>query len=337
MNNFDRSINTEIDDIIGQVVKATDPAILAYCKDYFEKNLLYLYGDKLEMILIVDAQAIISEAIAQVRKGRSFLLELLKSPFLKLYSPTWLRDEVKKKIQKIAEREGIAEGDLEKSADILLEKVKVVDPDDEVAYTRAWASIGYRDPQDIPYVTLYFSIKSHGILTRDKDIAEIPEIKTWERPGTVGKIISVFEKGTFSFLIVGKALPTAFRFLFEICVTLLKTIWNIVRIVVGAVYSLIKEGIAAISKLPDWVKVLISVGTIITLFWEKSRKIIMEGLQSFVSGLLTILNWFYQSMKNVISIIAQIVKISIEVLRVLFVKIEETMATFKQLSLEMVI
>lgn len=323
---------TEIDAVINQIVKSLDPAVLNYCKDYFEKNLLYLYGDKLEITLIIDAQAAISDAIAHVKEGKSFLLELLKSPFLKMYSPTWLRDEVNKKIPEIAGKRGINENDLRNSAYAILEKIQIIDMENEIAHTRALASVGYRDPKDIPYVALYFSIRAHGILTKDAHITEIPEVKTWEKPGIVGKTVSVFEKGTFSFLIIGKTLLTVFRFLCEICVALLRIVWDIVQMVGNAIYSLIKEGMAAISKWPDWVKALIGVGIIIMLLWEKSRKVIVDALQSFVSGIITILNWFYEGIKNAMSIIAPFVEISIGVLGILFVKIEETITTYKQLT-----
>jgi predicted nucleic acid-binding protein len=322
----------EIDAVINQIVKSLDPATFSYCKDYFEKNLLYLYGDKLEMVLIVDAQAVISDAIAHIEKGKSFLLELLKSPFLKVYSPTWLREEVNKKIPEIAERRGINGNDLRRSVYAILEKIQIVDLENEMAYTRASASVGYRHPKDIPYVALHFSIRSHGILTKDKHITEIPEIKTWEKPGIVGKVVSVFEKGTFSFLIVGKTLPSVFRSLCEICAGLLRIVWGIIQIVGNAIYSLIKKGIAAISKWPDWVKALICVGIVVALLWEKSRKVITDVVQSFVSVIIAIFNWFYEGLKNVISIIAPFVEISIGVLAVLFTSIEKTITTYKQLT-----
>lgn len=326
------SINIEIDAVIGQVVKTLDPAILAYFKDYFEKNLFYLYGNKLEMALIVDAQAVISDAIAYSKKGKSFLMELFRSPFIKAYSPTWLREEVNKKIPEIAEKEGINESILTKSVRMLLEKVKVVDPSDEIAYIRAWACVGYGDPRDVPYVALYFSIRSHGILTRDKDITGAPEIKTWERPGIVGRVVSTFERGAFSFLIVGEILPAVFKFLYVICVSLLNIVWRIVQTVGDAVYNLLRGGITAISKLPEWVKALVGIGSLVLLLWEKSRKAIVDALRYFISGIIQILNWFYQAIKNVTSTIAPLVEISIEVFGILFLKIEETIATYAQLS-----
>lgn len=322
----------EIDAVINQIIKSLDPAVLDYCKEYFEKNLLYLYGGKLEITLIIDAQAVISDAIAHVKEGKSFLLELLKSPFLKVYSPTWLRDEVDKKIPEIAEKRGVNESNLRKSAYAILEKIQIVDQENETAHTIAFTSVGYRDPKDIPYVALYFSIRSHGILTKNKHITEIPEVKTWEKPGTVGRIVSIFEKGTFSFLIVGKTLPAVLRSLCEMCTGLLRIVWEIVRMVGNAIYSLIKKDIEAISKWPDWVKALVGIGIVVTLLWEKSRKVIVDVLQSFAANIASILNWFYQGTKNLILIIAPFVEISIRFLAVLFAKIEETMITYKQLT-----
>jgi predicted nucleic acid-binding protein len=336
---FNRSMNIEIDAVIDQVVKALDPAILTYCKDYFEKNFLYILEDKLEMSLIIDANIVISDALSLVENKKSFLLELMKSPFLKLLAPNWLKNELDRKIPEISRKKKIDESRLRDAVSLLTQKVIICDLND-TAYLLAYEKVGYRDPKDVPYVALYFSIKSHGILTQDKDISAVPEIKIWERPGSVSKVINVFEKGSFSFLIIGEGLPLVFRFLYEICVAVLKSIWDIVQMFGSAIYSLIQEGVTAISKWPNWVKALVGISTAlgiaVILLWEKSRKIIVGALQSLVSDIIAVLNWFYQGIKNIMSIIAPFVEISIEVLRVLFAKIEETITTYKQLSLETV-
>lgn len=330
MTNLDYDVS-EVDKKLNRVIQNLDTSFLQYCKSYFEENLLYFYGNKLELTLIVDANIIISEALAYVKNNKSFLLNLSKSLFLKLLAPSWLKQELERKIPEVSRQNEIDENKLRSVVSMLSEKISIVEVN-EMAYQIAFAKIGQRDEKDVPYVALYFSVKSHGILTKDKDITDIQEIKTWVRPGIAGKVVSIFERGAFSFLLVGKGVPTVFRFLYETFVIILRSVWEVVKMVTTAIYSFIREGFKTVSRFPDWIKVLIGTGVILLILWDRSREVIFNTLQSFVQGVVSVLTWFYDITKSILNFIAPLIEGGLTFLAFLFTKIDETIAMYKQIN-----
>jgi predicted nucleic acid-binding protein len=65
------------------------------------------------------------------------------------------------------------------------------------SYIAAFEKVGLRDEKDAPYVALYLSIESHGILTQDKHIKEIPQTKIWESMEMLAKLLVYFKAGQF--------------------------------------------------------------------------------------------------------------------------------------------
>lgn len=324
----------DIDKNFSEVVKNIDPNILQYCKKYFEKNLLYLYENKLEMTIIIDAQAILSDAYSYVKNNKSFLLALMQSPFLKICAPLWLQDELEKKIPEFSEKMKIDKDKFRGAVLLLKEKINFVSLENERSYNLAKSKIGQRDEKDVPYVALFFSIKSHGILTKDKHILETPEIKTWERPGIIGEVISVFEKGVFSFFLVGKGLPLVFRFLYEIGALILRSVWEVIKTIGIMIYTLVKEGITAISKFPDLIKLLLLIFGIMLLFYDKTRASIIKILDSIIQGIMGMLRWFYDGFKNILGLLASLIEIGLATLAFLFSKIEETISMYQKIDLQ---
>lgn len=328
-------ILNEIDGALSKIVTSLDPEILSYSKEYFEKNLLYIYGkEKLEVIAVIDANAVISDAISRVRRHKSYLLDLLnsQSPFLKICSPTWLRTEIDEKIPEVAGQKGMDEKELKEAAYAILEKIQIIDSDNGMAYSMAFNVVGHRDIKDVPYVTLYFSIKAHGVLTKDKHITQSLEIKTWEKSGTLGKIVTLFGGGSFSFLVLGKTLPLAFRLLSEMLTGLLKIIWVTIQTVGTALIGLVETGVEALSELPTWALALIGVVVVVALIYEKSRRVITDVVQSIMSRIIAVLNWIYQAIKGILSVVAPLVEIPLQILAVLFLKVDETITTYEELN-----
>jgi predicted nucleic acid-binding protein len=321
----------EIDRTLTQVVKSIDPNIFNQIKKYFEEKLFYLYENKLELTLIINAEIVISDAIAYVKNNKSYLLNLSKSPFLKLFAPVWLKQELEKKIPEISKKEKIDENKFRSAILTILEKINLVESMNDRAYKIAFNMIGERDEKDVPYLALYLSIKSHGILTKDKDVSEIQGIKIWSRPGVVGKVVSVFEKGAFSFFIIGKGLPLVFRALYEIFILIIRSIWEIVKLIETAIYTLLKKGIEAISKFPEWIKILIGIGILLLILSDKGREFITNTLQSFAKTIINVLEWFYDAIKNVLNLIAPLIEIGMITLKFLFERVEETIVTYKNL------
>jgi len=319
----DRSIvnnysTNSIEKLILKIIKSTDPAMLSYCKEYVEKNFHAFLGGKLELSLVIDAQAVLSEAIAYAKCGKSFLLDLLKSPFLKVFAPSWLKVELNKKIPEIAKKLRIQEATLMNAVSTIIENVHFVDLKSEKAYKKAITLVGRKDLKDVPYVALYFSMNSNGILTKDEHLTGIPEVRTWARPGLLGKTITIFEKGTLSFFILVEGVPAALLLLFEICVSILGILWDLISTISRSLYGIIKEGASVISQLPSWVKVAIGLTFFALLLQEEGRKAIFGALQWLISTTVALLEEFYKAVKGVVALLAPLAGIGVEMLETLY-------------------
>lgn len=335
MNTF--AYNREIIEInkdIARLVKSLDPSARQYCKEYLEKNLQHLLENKLEMSLIVDANAVISDALAYVEKGKSFLMEISKSPFLKMRAPDWLKQELDKKIPEIAGKRKISEEEFRKAVFDILEKVELEYLTDSSAYFAACLKVGYKDPKDVPYVALYFSVKSHGILTKDRDITNLSGIKTWEKPGQVGKIIGIFEEGAFSFLVIGEGLAPVLRFLFETFITVLSSIWEIIKSLGNAIYSLVNGVVKTISNFPEWVKTLLLAAGVIVIHNDRVRTVIVDALNTLAQEIASVLTWFCNAIKSLLTIIAPFVEIAVAILMPFFSKIGRTIEIYNQINVQ---
>jgi predicted nucleic acid-binding protein len=321
----------EIDKILADIIKTVDPSIKQYLKQYFENNLLNFYNGTLELSLIIDANIIISNSISYIKNNKSFLLELSKSPFLKLLAPLHLKEELKNKIPEISKKQKLNENKIKEVFDLFLEKITFITIED-TNYAVVSKIMGERDKKDVPYIACYLSIKSHGIITGDKDILDIPEIKTWENPGSVGKVVTTFEKGALSFFIVGEGLPLICKLIYETLVLVLRSIWEVVITIGNLIYTLIKEGITVISKLPDWVKIMIGASVLFLIIWNKSREVIITLLQSFAHIIISILVWLYKAIKDILNLIAPLIETGILLLSFFFTKIEETINAYEQIN-----
>lgn len=322
----------KIDDMLNHAVRSIDPNILQHCKQYFEKNLFYLYGGKLELNIIPDAEPILSDAYSYVRNGTSFLLTLTQSNFLKLSAPLWLQDELNKKIPEFSKKMKIDETKFRDAVLLLKEKITFVNMANDTAHNAILSKIEQRDKKDAPYAKLYFSIKSQGILTNDKHL-DIPEIRVWKRPGIIGEVITVFEKGALSFALIGETMPLIFRFLYELCIAVLKGIWEVIRMVGVSIASLIEGGITALSKLPNQIKALIGMGIILLMLWNKGREAITNVLQNLAQGFANILMWFYDAIKSVLSTISPLIDVGLTALDVLFMKVGETISVYEKINI----
>ncbi len=180
MDNFDKAF--------GEITRLLNPQILGYCKNYFEENLFCLYENELKMNIIIDAQAILSDAYSYLKNGKSFLLTLMQSPFLKVCAPLWLQDELDKKIPEFSEKMKVDKNKFGEIVLLLKEKINFVNLENETAYDLAKSKIGQKDEKDVPYVALYFSIKSHGILTKDKHMSVRNELCRLNKAGIIKRL-----------------------------------------------------------------------------------------------------------------------------------------------------
>lgn len=333
---FDQNQTEEVDKVLNTVVKSFDSEALEYIKTSVEENFHTFFGESLELRLVLDTSAFIPELISYVRKKESFLFKLTESPFLKLYSPSWLNEELERKIPVIAKKMKLNEEELKETASFFLEKITILEIEEEEKLREAYEKIGHRDPKDAPFVGMYLSIRSHGILTRDKDFTELSEIKVWERPGEVGKVVTVFEKGAFSFLLLGVGLPTAANLLYDTMVVLLGIFIKVFSSLANGITAFATNSAISISKMPNWLKISIGIAVILLILWDKSRKVICDTSKdvfNVLSGSVrNFMEEFYNPTKEILDVLVPIIEVSATASVVLLESMEELIETYKEME-----
>lgn len=317
---------------LAQNFRFTEISILKEAKSYFETTLHSLGKYELELKVIVDANIVIQEGLSYVKNGKSSLMSISKSPFFKILAPTWLLKELSEKIPIVAKERKIDEQTLRTAIDEIIKLINIVEVKNEEAYALAKSILGDRDPEskDVPYVALYLSVKSHGILTADKDILEQKQIKTFGKVGYAGKIVSKLERGTLSFLVVGEAMPLALIALYEITTAILTEIWKALKTLGEAFISVAALGVAALSELPNWVVVAIGVAMLIVVFWEEAREWAVKNiLEPICKTVVNVLKGLYETIKSVISILMSGAELAEPVFASLFYNIEAAITYYE--------
>lgn len=201
--------------------------------------------------LTVDSNIVIAETFACLKHGSSFLMRLLQSPFIKLYGPPELEEEVEEKIREKLPR-GLNIGDAKRVARQLLARVEVVPSDllDCNAIKEARSLIGGVDPEDVPFLALTFAIPAHGVATRDlAHFGQVPGLKIW-RVGEAARVVALFRRGTFTFVILAEGLPAILRALYDLIVAFLAFLVDLGKEFVNMLEELAQGAWEAAASVP---------------------------------------------------------------------------------------
>jgi len=319
-----------------QNFRYTQQDLLHEAKRYFEKTLHSIGKYELELVLIVDANIIFQEGLSLAKKGKSSLISISKSPFCRLLGPTWLLKELDKKIPIVAKENGVNERDLREAINEIIKNINIVEVRNENVYRLAASILGGRDPEgkDVPYVALYLTVKSNGILTADEDIAAQSTIKTWNKVGFAGKIVSSFERGSISFLILGKGLPIVLAALYEVTIAVLCGLWNVVKVIGNAVLSITASGVAALSALPDWVILAIGIVAVVVAFRKEAQEWLIKNIFGpILKTIVDMLKGIYEIIKNVLLMLERIVEISVEAVGYLLENVGAALMYYESINL----
>jgi len=261
-------IDKSLEDIVGNIPSP----LFQYFRLYFQKNLADVLEKDVEMDLrlVIDTSSILSELISFVKTRKSVLYEVAQGAFISLYAPSKLIAEVEEKIPEIARKNKLDQNSLIQAWQLHFRpQIIVYDTRNLLDLLFGFFVVGKRDIEDVPFVALTFSLKTHGVITRDKDIIEQPLVRTW-RMGNVKKLITIFKKGSFSFFISAQFLVPLLRAIFQIGVAILRSLFDLAVKAIQFFAGLIKGLIKEVAKLPDWVKILLGIGLIAMLANEKS-------------------------------------------------------------------
>jgi predicted nucleic acid-binding protein len=326
-SNFER-----IDKEMKKVVKNLSKDMLIEYKEFMEDEFFFgAYGRELELNVVIDASTILAEAHAYLKYGKSYLFDLMKSPFLKVFSPPWLKTELDKKIPEFSKKMKINEEQFRVAVERLSKEVQIIKDATENSNNTLLKKIRERDAKDLPYVILYIEKKFNGILTKDRDISDYESITTWSRPGEVGKIIQIFENGAFAYAVIGE-LPTIFALMAELCNIIIKGAWEVISAVAALLVEAAAGAVDVILRLPDWMKVAALIGTILLLAWDKSRTFIIEGVKTISKWLIDFLKWIYEGIKSILNAVGGAVVGGAAVIEALFIEVERTISYYEQIN-----
>jgi predicted nucleic acid-binding protein len=323
---IDRSLEEAVEDI--------PPQLFSYLSLQFQRNISEALGKNvgLDLKLVVDTSSLISELISFVKVGKSMLYEVTKGPFILLYAPSKLIEEVEEKIPKIARNHKLEQNSLIQAwRQVFLPRIAISDTNNLLASLFGYATVGKRDTEDVPFVALTFSLQTHGILTRDKDIIEQPQIRTWKM-GKVKKFVTVFKKGTFSFFVSANLLVPLFRAIFQIGVVILRSLLEFAGKVIEAGANLVRGFIDGLSKLPDWAKLLFGLAIVALLTIEETRKKAIEVVQKIGEAISAFLSQMYNLLRQLLEQLAPYVGFALNAFSVLFNSISEATAQLQAMQ-----
>lgn len=326
----------QIDKSLEKIMAGIPSQFLIYLKKNFEKNIAYFLGhpSRMELDVVVDSSSIIADMLSFVTKGKSKLHQLMKEPFVRFHAPTIVKTEIEGKMNKLSAK-------TKKDRQVLMQtwqknflpNINLKDPKDLMAWIKGFITVGRRDKKDIPFVALHFEIRSQAIITRDKDIIEQPQIRTWKL-GRLGNVVTIFKKGCFSFFVFSKLLPAIFYVLFKIGVAILRVLIEIVANFLALLSNVAKGAVEAISRLPDWAKFFLGLAALAFVLYDKTRNVALEFIRKVSEEFCRFASKLYENIKSLLDNLAPIVNIAIVVLTYLFQTLEQTIDQIRSMKLD---
>ena len=209
--------------------------------------------------LVIDASFLLCDLIWLVKtrkepSARTSFKEVLISGTVVAFAPTTLRQEVCDKIPSIAWRENISEEHLRAEWNSYLPYLHFIEADLQQC-SKANGTAPVRDPNDLPYVYVYNATDASAVLSNDKDFITmgapvvgldvVIHLREYARSKTVEVSLMVF--GTT----IGAA---SMQGIMELLAALAK----------------------GISRLPDWAKILLVIGSLLAILHPGIRGAITE-------------------------------------------------------------
>ena len=264
--------------IFKKVIKHLDPKILEQIKGFFESNVLD-GNQKITLQVVLDASILNRHIRAYIKYNHSFLLDLLESPFFIGIAPIKLKNEITKHIADIAVYSKRDVKEIETIASKFLSKVTYQNLDDDIAYQKATEMIAERDKDDVDYVALYLKLGKHAIISTDKDILDLEEVNSWKSTKEACDIISIYQQGSASFVVLATSIPLLGIILFELGILIIGGLLVFIIALIDKIIKIIKTGYDFISILPDEWKIILGILFVTLLIWKDSRELIFNAIR----------------------------------------------------------
>lgn len=288
--------------------------------------------------LVVDTNILFQEVYSLRKNGTSFLVKIIDNPFLKLYAPPEIIKEINNKIDSKLPKEfdkSMAKAD----AKNFLNKISILESEGLKSWQDATRILGKRDEDDIPFLALNLSLSTHGIITKDKHLTSLQEIKTWNLKNT-GKVLSDFNRGSFSFYITAASLPCILQSFYFIVVSFVKLLEEVVEFVIIIVTSLLKGAYEMLAQIP-WPILVALLGAFFAalIFSGKFRGAIndfslemVKLIKEICVKIKDIFNAIVSFAKEIFEALKPFIEISWEMIKYLFLASTEMIERLNELA-----
>ena len=284
---------TQMDEVINDTVKKLPQEMLNYMHHKMVQAKTF-FKNAIQLELVVDTNIVFAEVRSLVVNKECFFLKIADNPFIKVYAPRQLREELIEKIRlRFPKDRKTRDLDIDaciEQAELVLAKIHFNDEITADALAKAKSYLDERDPDDVSFLALNFSLKTHGVLTKDKDISEQPDVRTW-RLAEAGRIVTELNKGGFSFVVLDLTLPMIWQAVYGIIASLWQGIVNLLQSAVQMIATGITSGVQALAKASPvaWI-FMVGIGTIIYRSEELREqfgdffKDVKEGFREFIAN-----------------------------------------------------
>jgi len=303
-----------ISKIIDEITFELDPDLIEYLKDYFQKNILYSFEKDIifKYKLIIDTNIVISNLISYCKNGNSLLHKIIKQPLLKLYAPKQLLIELDDKIPSLCKKKKIDEELIRHTLDNdILPNVTIYDEIEDIHYNYAHSILNERDKKDIPFLALSMELKSHGIITNDKDFEEQTEIKIWKLKES-RNVITVINRGMLCLFIQTQSLQLMLKTGYAISIFISSVLSNIAFTIIKYSKNIFSTIGTNAKKVPMWIYAIFGIALIIIFSDKENRKKGFEISSKMMNKTYTTLFSLFINLKSYINYMTPLLKPFIE-------------------------
>lgn len=316
----------QIDERLTELVKELPKSFWESLSNMFKSEYFNPFSSSFKMEFVVDTNILFMEVRSLMLNNSSFFMKVYDNPLIKVYAPPKIEEELLSRIQRKFPKDKKTR-DLDvfeclEKAKQLLSKIIIRDDIDDEVLKKAKEKLNNRDKDDVPFLALGLFIKGDGILTNDKDIRDLDDVKTW-RLGEAGKLVCDFKKGSFSFAIVGATMES----ILKVVGGILSSIWNSVirvaeKMIVFAT-KILQGGVEAIMKLPPEIVIpIFGISILIAVLFKDARTFAMDALVTIKDIFIRI----FQKIKEFIRNMIDAFKPVLEILKAIFTSFGEMYA-----------
>lgn len=256
--------------------------------------------------LAIDSNIIVADAFAVAKGKPSRAPRVFESPYLELYAPRKIVEEVERSVVE----------DLPRGADLelaqsharrLLARVKLVGSFNARAKLRASELIELKDPDDVPFLAVAIEYGSDAILSRDmKSIGTQTEVPTWKL-GKGMRAVASWEKGSLSLAVGASSAELALRALERVALVIANAFEEVLQLIVEFLAGLAGGVVNAVARLPEWAAMVIigalALGTFLFISSEGFRERVAEGVTRVVDFLSPYMHRLVQAASALVEIL----------------------------------